>query len=58
MRARIAANARTFLVKIKPHRGEPLNEKADDLADEGKTLAKAGGLPMDRQNDTVSIFVL
>lgn len=42
LRARIAANARTFLVKIKAHRGEPLNERADDLADEGKTLAKAG----------------
>jgi ribonuclease HI len=32
LRARIAANARTFLVKIKAHRGEPLNERADDLA--------------------------
>jgi ribonuclease HI len=42
VRARIAAKARTFLVKIKAHRGEPLNERADDLADEGKTLAKAG----------------
>ena len=31
-----------FLVKIKAHRGEPLNERADDLVDEGKTLAKAG----------------
>jgi ribonuclease HI len=41
LRARIAANARAFLVKIKAHRGEPLNERADDLADEGKTLAKA-----------------
>ena len=29
-------------MKIKAHRGEPLNERADDLADEGKTLAKAG----------------
>jgi ribonuclease HI len=42
LRTRIAANARTFLVKIKTHRGEPLNERTDDLADEGKTLAKAG----------------
>jgi hypothetical protein len=42
LRARIAANARTFLVKNKAHRGEPLNERADDLADEDKTLAKAG----------------
>ena len=29
-------------MKIKTHRGEPLNERADDLADEGKTLAKVG----------------
>ena len=40
--ARITANVRTFLVKIKTHRGEPINERADDLADEGKTLAKTG----------------
>jgi hypothetical protein len=38
----IAANARTFLVKIKVYRGEPLNENVDDLPDEGKTLAKTG----------------
>ncbi len=42
MRARIAANARTFLVKIKTHRDESLNERVDDLADDGKTLAKVG----------------
>ncbi len=29
-------------MKIKAHRDEPLNERTDDLADEGKTLAKAG----------------
>ncbi len=29
-------------MKIKAHRDEPLNERADDLADEGKTLAKVG----------------
>ena len=28
--ARIAAMARTFLVKVKAHRGDPLNEGADD----------------------------
>jgi hypothetical protein len=37
LRSRIAANARTFLVKIKSHRGDPLNERTDDLTDEGKT---------------------
>jgi hypothetical protein len=42
--ARIAANARTFLVKIKAHRGEPLNERVDDLADEDKTLSKTGDI--------------
>jgi hypothetical protein len=40
--ARITANARTFLVKIKAYRDEPLNEKEDDLMDEGITLVKAG----------------
>ena len=28
--ARIVAKVRTFLVKVKTHRGEPLNEGADD----------------------------
>jgi ribonuclease HI len=40
--ARIAANSRTFLVKVKTHRGEPLNEGADDLAEEGRELEKEG----------------
>ena len=40
LRARIAANARTFLVKIKEHRVDPLNERVDDLSDEGKTKRK------------------
>ena len=40
--ARIAAKSRTFLVKVKAHRGEPLNEGADDLAEEGRTLEKKG----------------
>ena len=42
LRARKKTNARRFLVKIKTHRGEPLNERVDDLTDEGKTLAKTG----------------
>ncbi len=42
LRPRIAVNVRTFLVKIKTHRGESLNERVDDLTDEGKKLAKAG----------------
>jgi hypothetical protein len=40
--ARIESKAQTFLVKTKAHRGEPLHERADDLADEGRTLEKAG----------------
>jgi hypothetical protein len=28
--ARIVVKVRTFLVKVKTHRGEPLNEGADD----------------------------
>ena len=41
--ARIAANkAWTFLVKVKAHRGEPLNEGADDLAEVGRTLEREG----------------
>jgi hypothetical protein len=42
LRTRITANARTFLVKIKVHRGEPLNEREDYLVDEVKTLAMEG----------------
>ena len=40
--ARIATKVRTFLVKVKEHRGEPLHEGADDLAEAGRSLAKEG----------------
>jgi hypothetical protein len=40
--ARIAAKSRTFLVKVKAHRGEPLNEGADDLAETGREIEKEG----------------
>ena len=36
LRARVQAGAATFLVKVKAHRGEPLNEEADDCADAGR----------------------
>ncbi len=36
--AKIAAKSRTFLVKVKAHRREPLNEGADDLAEAGREL--------------------
>jgi ribonuclease HI len=39
---RIAAKSRTFLVKVKPHRGEPLNEGADDRAETGRAMEKEG----------------
>jgi ribonuclease HI len=38
--ARIAAKSRTFLVKLKAHRGEPLNEGADDLAEVDRAMEK------------------
>ena len=40
--ARIAAKFRTFLVKVKSHRGEPLNEGVDDLAETDRTMEKEG----------------
>jgi ribonuclease HI len=40
--ARIVAKSRTFLVKVKAHRGEPLNEGADDLAEAGREIEKEG----------------
>ena len=38
--ARIVTKDRTFLVKVKAHRGESLNEGTDDLTEAGRTLAK------------------
>ena len=35
LRARVQTGAGTFLVKVKAHRGEPVNEEADDCADIG-----------------------
>jgi ribonuclease HI len=40
LRERIEAGAATFLIKIKAHRGEPINEEADTLAEVGKDTAK------------------
>jgi ribonuclease HI len=36
------AKSRTFLVKVKTHRGEPLNEGADDLSETGRVMEKEG----------------
>ena len=57
--ARIAAKVRTFLVKIKAHRGEPLKEGADDLEEAGHTLAReGGGVQMETEDNTSGDFVL
>ena len=42
MTTRITTEVRTFLVKVKSHRGDPLNEGADDLSEAGHTLEREG----------------
>jgi hypothetical protein len=42
----IACGTATFLCKVKSHRGEPLNEAADDLADLGRTQNHRSNLRM------------
>jgi ribonuclease HI len=39
VRARVLRGARTFMIKIKAHRGEPLNEKADTQAENARQLS-------------------
>jgi hypothetical protein len=36
---RVRAGRATFLVKVKSHRGEPINERADTLAEEGRAIS-------------------
>jgi hypothetical protein len=38
VRERVLRGARTFLVKVKAHRGEPLNERADTQAENARQL--------------------
>jgi ribonuclease HI len=38
-RQRVRAGRTTFLVKVKSHRGEPINERADTLAEEGREMS-------------------
>ena len=40
LRKRIEEGLLTFFIKIKAHRGDPLNELADRLADEGRESAQ------------------
>ena len=42
LRTRMSVKARVFLPKVKTHRGEPLNERTDDLADVWISLDKNG----------------
>ena len=42
LQKRIATGTSTFLVKVKAHRGEPVNEGADILADEAISDPKVG----------------
>jgi len=42
LRKRIAAGTATFVVKVKAHRGEPTNERADFLADKAISDPKVG----------------
>ena len=39
VRARVLRGARTFMIKIKAHRGAPLNEKADTQAENARQLS-------------------
>jgi ribonuclease HI len=36
---RMRAGRATFLLKVKSHRGEPINERADTLAEEGREIS-------------------
>jgi hypothetical protein len=40
--ARITTKSKTFLVKVKVHRGESLNEGTNDLAETGRVMEKEG----------------
>jgi hypothetical protein len=54
--ARIAAGSRTFLIKVKAHRGEPLNEGADDLAEAGREIEKEGENSRWRERTTRMVY--
>jgi ribonuclease HI len=53
---RIAAKVRIFLGKVKTHRGEPLNEESDDLAEVGHTLEREGESYRCKQRTTRLVF--
>ena len=53
VRMRITHGTATFLCKVKSHRGEPLNEAADDLADLGRTIDSEQAVWTTRSNRMV-----
>ena len=56
LEARIEVKSRTFLVKVKAHRVDPLNEGEDDLAEAGHTLTKEGEGYRWKQRTTRLVF--
>ena len=53
LRKKIAAGTATFLVKMKAHRGEPVNEGANILADKAISDPKVGKERCQRTNPAV-----
>ena len=56
LRNRIAAGTSTFLVKVKAHRGEPANERANILADKAISDPKVGKEWCQRTNRAVFMW--
>jgi len=56
LRKRIAAGTATFLVKVKAHRGEPVNEGAKVLADKAFSDPKVGKEWCQRTSQAVSMW--
>ena len=54
---RIAHGTATFLCKVKSHRGEPLNEAADDLGDLGRTIDPEQAVWTTRSNRMVFSWI-
>ena len=39
LKQRVRAGRAAFLIKVKSHRGEPINERADTLAEKGREIS-------------------
>ena len=57
LRMRITQGTATFLCKVKSHRGEPLNEAADDLADLGRAIDPEQAVWTTRSNRMVFSWI-